>query len=172
MQTGNSESDPYAWVQHFLPLAESGDVDAQLAVGWEYFRGGNLPRDLKLSESWFRRAANQGAGEKAIFQLIKMLIITKNPRLEDVYKENSWNLGAIDLIYALYKRRQGMPEEDILPLFEKAAFKGNLYAALQCHIARNRGWRRVLGVTAEIQLCWRILQAGIANRNDERLLYR
>lgn len=44
----------------FLPLAESGNVDAQLSVGTMYDRGQGVEQDSQEALKWYRLAAGQG----------------------------------------------------------------------------------------------------------------
>jgi hypothetical protein len=45
------------------PLAERGDVEAQLRLGYLYFDGLGVDQDFKEGVSWFRKAALQGNAE-------------------------------------------------------------------------------------------------------------
>jgi hypothetical protein len=46
-----------------LPMAEAGDVQAQVRLGHAYYSGLGVPRDLKKACYWFRQGAAQGYGE-------------------------------------------------------------------------------------------------------------
>jgi TPR repeat protein len=46
-------SDAYA---HCLPLAEQGDVDAQIHVGWMLHKGNGVTKNLREAEKWYRLA--------------------------------------------------------------------------------------------------------------------
>jgi uncharacterized protein len=46
-------SDAYAYS---LPLAEQGEVDAQLYVGWMLHTGKGVTKNLREAEEWYRRA--------------------------------------------------------------------------------------------------------------------
>lgn len=43
-----------------LPLAESGDVRAQYAIGRLYEKGWGVSRDFKTAGEWYRKAADKG----------------------------------------------------------------------------------------------------------------
>lgn len=169
----NNESSPNAprtWAERFLPPAEQGNLEAQMAVGWAYFRGEHFPRDLEAAEKWFRRAATND--EEGFFQLIKMLIIEKNKKAHDVYGEREWRLGSIDMIYAQYLIRTGASDSIVKPILVKAASKGNLYANLGLHSVGHRGFRRILGLPREGRILLQIFRAYLSNGQDERLRYR
>jgi len=44
----------------YRPLAAGGHAQAQAALGWLYFHGRGVPRDVPEAERWFDRAAAQG----------------------------------------------------------------------------------------------------------------
>lgn len=49
--------------QDLVRKAESGDTDAQYALGQLYWRGERTPRDVVAALDWFRRAAKDGNPE-------------------------------------------------------------------------------------------------------------
>jgi cell division septation protein DedD len=55
-QAGNFAAAITAW----RPLAEKGDADAQFNMGQAYKLGRGVPSDLKLAQSWYEKAAQQG----------------------------------------------------------------------------------------------------------------
>jgi len=46
--------------QLIKPLAEQGNPDAQLMLGFMYDQGHGVPQDYAEMEKWYRRAAKQG----------------------------------------------------------------------------------------------------------------
>ena len=42
------------------PLAEQGDIDAQVVLGQIYYQGQGVAQDYAMAMSWYRRAAEQG----------------------------------------------------------------------------------------------------------------
>ncbi|MCC5856220.1 MAG: sel1 repeat family protein [Idiomarina sp.] len=48
-----------AYIQDAYRLAESGDADAQLFIGYRYLEGTDTPRDMERSIRWLTRAAAQ-----------------------------------------------------------------------------------------------------------------
>lgn len=68
---GQHYFNKHAYPQAFkalLPAAKHGDADAQYALGYMYYYGYGIGRDVKLAEYWFREGAKQGQG-KAIAAL-------------------------------------------------------------------------------------------------------
>lgn len=55
-QAGNYD----AAVREWRPLAERGDPDAQFNMGQAYKLGRGVPSDLRLAQSWYEKAAQQG----------------------------------------------------------------------------------------------------------------
>jgi TPR repeat protein len=47
-------------IPEWIAAASSGDVDAQLALAWEYARGDAVDPDLVTAWNWFDRAASSG----------------------------------------------------------------------------------------------------------------
>ncbi|MDB5698443.1 MAG: hypothetical protein JWN69_1247, partial [Alphaproteobacteria bacterium] len=55
-QAGRYDVAINAW----RPLAEKGDADAQFNLGQAYRLGRGVPSDLKIAQSWYEKAAQQG----------------------------------------------------------------------------------------------------------------
>lgn len=55
-QAGNFD----AAVREWRPLADQGDADAQFNLGQAYKLGRGVPSDLRLAQSWYEKAAQQG----------------------------------------------------------------------------------------------------------------
>jgi TPR repeat protein len=55
-----------AQISEWMALAESGNVDAQLRVAWEYARGDVVPLDVATAWRWFERAAESGEDEALV----------------------------------------------------------------------------------------------------------
>jgi cell division protein FtsN len=47
-------------IAEWRPLAEKGDPDAQFNLGQAYRLGRGVPSDLKIAQSWYEKAAQQG----------------------------------------------------------------------------------------------------------------
>ena len=47
-------------IKEWEPLAEDGDIIAQLNRGVMYYIGQRVPQDYKEAVKWYRRAADQG----------------------------------------------------------------------------------------------------------------
>jgi cell division septation protein DedD len=58
-QSGNFEGALKEW----RPLADKGDADAQFNLGQAYKLGRGVRADLKIAQSWYEKAAQQGHGQ-------------------------------------------------------------------------------------------------------------
>ena len=50
-------------LQNLTAMAESGDAEAQLNLGWIYHDGEAVSEDSAIAAQWFRRAAEQGLAD-------------------------------------------------------------------------------------------------------------
>lgn len=62
-QAAFDRKDYQSALKHWLPLANHGDMRAQLGVGLLYFYGSGVKQDYKRSLTWLRKAADQGSPE-------------------------------------------------------------------------------------------------------------
>nr|WP_295885034.1 hypothetical protein [uncultured Devosia sp.] len=167
--TSAREAKDKQWIDYYLPLAESGDPKAQIAVGWEYARGKIFKKDVETAEKWLR-TAQQKSHELAIFNILKLLSLENDRRLEAVFKEqDSWSLGAIYMKYGCAKIRWG-DKTTGLAMLRIAEAKGNLYAAIRLmHLENSIAKRIVLFPTiAKMSLDW--YKAKVKDPDDERVL--
>src|SRR3546814_664 len=49
-----------AAIAEWRPLADKGDADAQFNMGQAYRFGKGVPKDLRITQSWYEKAAQQG----------------------------------------------------------------------------------------------------------------
>lgn len=95
------------WREYFIPRAELGDPDAQMAVGIGYANGEMVPKDLTKAEFWLRLSAER-LGENAFFTLLKIFSREESLKTNKIFAEKEeWELGAIYLIYGRYLIRNG-----------------------------------------------------------------
>jgi len=53
--------------QLIRPLAEQGDAQAQIKLGWMYEKGQGVPESVQEAVKWYRKAAGQGNAEAQAF---------------------------------------------------------------------------------------------------------
>jgi len=68
-----------ARVQDLMVAATDGNVDAQIALAWQYVQSDFLPLDLALAGNWFDRAAASGE-EEAIVHRARFLQLRRVPQ--------------------------------------------------------------------------------------------
>src|SRR5881398_2138414 len=54
-----------AAVAEWRPLADRGDADAQYNLGQAYKMGRGVPSDLRIAQTWYEKAAQQGHPQAA-----------------------------------------------------------------------------------------------------------
>lgn len=155
-----------AWISQIVPLAENGDVDAQIQVAWAFYGGTFGQKDMKAAEVWFRRAAESGAGERAYFELIKMLRIEMSDEIDAVYEEQEWSLGAIHSMYADYLAKSGAAASRLIDVLRVGASNGSIVAKLHLHIITHRRLRRIFGLPTELCLVARLFRIKYKDEND------
>lgn len=149
MQIEHYGEQPIALAE-LLSLAESGDVDAQLHLGWAYGKYGPLGVNEEKAEYWLRKAADSGRIEPMRY-LARFLVVANRPE-------------ALETIQALIQRgdfsghylmghvlRSGLlglePNLDqALGQFEKAAQLGHLISRMQALRFREWFWIRPMSV--------------------------
>ncbi|HLD46068.1 MAG TPA: tetratricopeptide repeat protein, partial [bacterium] len=117
---------------HFVTLAEEGSSEAQYHVGRMYLLGQGVGKDLKISASWYQKAANQG-NAKAQNDLGVMYL--RGIGVPQDYKKGfEWigqaaNAGLIDAQFSmglLYAEGKGVRKnlQQAASWFEQAAKQG------------------------------------------------
>ena len=67
-----------ARLPEWMAAAAAGDVDAQLALAWEYARGEVVDLDIPTAWNWFERAASSGQ-EEALVNRARFLQLRRVP---------------------------------------------------------------------------------------------
>lgn len=77
-----------AAMQAFLPLAQKGNPESELAVGWLYDNGLGVDRDETAATKWYRRAANHGDARAE--QYIATMYANGQGVAKDLRKAEHW----------------------------------------------------------------------------------
>ena len=108
-------NDYPAALKAFKPLAEKGNADAQVNLGFLYARGHGVPQDYKAAANWYRKAAEQGQSD-AQFNLGSLhydgLGVARDLKQAAVWYAKAAESGQIDAQYNLglmYVSGQGVP---------------------------------------------------------------
>ncbi len=166
----NSNFNKNDWVSHFLPFAEGGNVEAQIAVGWAYYSGEIFPKNIERSIYWFRSAQRYGY-ELGAFSLIKMFKIERMEEINNVFKENDiWELGAIYLVYGDYIFLNGN-EVRAKEMWRIAYKKGNLFGKIRLIQSKRKGfiWRAISSLIL-LPLFFRVSWISSINSKDIRVM--
>lgn len=76
--------------------AKDGDADAQYALGFMYYYGKQVPRDMDLARSWIRKAAAQGqVRAKSALKLLGDKMPTSTPKLAENKETTKTKLAAM-----------------------------------------------------------------------------
>lgn len=122
--------DGQQWFGSWLPLAEAGQLEAQIAVGWEYFRGKLIAQDLGAAERWFM-AAEAKRVEIGYLQLVKMLILVgDDARISEVFASRQWKTGPMVYRHALHLMRSGADDAIITSTLKAGAELGHIPSLL------------------------------------------
>lgn len=91
------DSSRYAMsTEQIKSAAKDGDADAQYALGFMYYYGKQVPRDMDLARSWIRKAAAQGqVRAKSALKLLGDKIPTTTPKLAMQKKTTTTKIAAM-----------------------------------------------------------------------------
>lgn len=62
----------------YRSLAEAGDPQCQVVVGWMYFEGRGIPKDIDKALDWFGKAASLGSKEGAYYSGMAFLVLDRH----------------------------------------------------------------------------------------------
>jgi TPR repeat protein len=143
----------------FKKGADQGNSYAQYAVGWMYYKGEGVEKNLELAERYFRKAAADNDPE-ALFYLGK--ISTKKINLNSAknWFEKSASYDFAPAIFRLgllydYDSFEGKNKDLAFRLFEKAAKLGHIHGLAKYSFKLRRGHCGSLG---RIKGCWLFLK--------------
>ena len=126
--------------KEILPLAKTGNADAQHLLGLMYYMGRGLPQDYKQAMFWHRKAAEQGKADAQY--VVGAMYYTGNAVLQDHKQAVSWFRKAAEQNHAeaqqvlglMYRYHMGGVQQDNViayMLWNLAAANGNSNAADQ-----------------------------------------
>lgn len=132
------QDDTSGIVQYYLPLAKSGDVEAQYLLGLGYERGLSGAVDRRAAARWYRKAAEAGHN-KAAYRLALLLLrgdsIPEDPEQAVKFFEQAGAAAHPEALYYLgYLSERGLgvssDESVALEYYEQSAQLG-LTAAMK-----------------------------------------
>jgi hypothetical protein len=132
-------SDQQATLACVEKLAQSGNAEAQLALGGYYADGAGVPQNPQQAVSWYEKAAAQG--NAVAMSELGDAYLQGNGVTQDFGKAASWygraasagDLWSFAKLGALYATGQGVPQNDVTAYqwFDVAAAQGDPQAAEQ-----------------------------------------
>jgi len=101
-------------LREWRPLAEDGNADAQLNLGFMYDNGYGIPQDYKEAITWYRKAAEQG-NKRAQYNLGLMYDIGHGVLQNKVQAYMWYDIAGVPLAvnYREYVARELTPEQVI-----------------------------------------------------------
>jgi hypothetical protein len=157
------------WLDYWVPKAEAGDPEAQIALGWEYQKGELLAKDIDAAKRWFMAAENE-CPELGYFNLMKMMSIEDHHSIDEIFRISEWRMGAIYYIYGWYRAQKGADNAELADLFTLGSKRGHLPSQIRMHQIGRSVWSRLWGFPYEAKLIGRALVIWWRNRDDVRVV--
>ena len=162
----------------YLELANNGSIDCQRFIGWMYYTGKGVDKDLRKASDWFSKAADKGDIE-AKYGLGKVYISSENYSKSLTILLECANQGFPAALYSLgvmYRDGKGVEtDRDKAYMYFKNGMKnGNLWS--------HRAWigmllggykgllNRVIGVLALVYYVPRFFFIALKDKHDTRFL--
>jgi hypothetical protein len=127
--------------------AEQGNVSAQFALGFLYYKGAGVPQDYAQAAAWYRKAAEQGNAEAECE--LGVLYYKGDGVLQDYAQAAAWyrkaaehgNAKAQYELGFLYREGHGVPQDDAqgAAWYRKAAEQGSAIAQLTLGLLYDHG---------------------------------
>ncbi|MCA1359757.1 sel1 repeat family protein [Bradyrhizobium sp. IC3069] len=126
-------------IPEWIAAASSGDVDAQLALAWEYARGDAVAPDLVTAWNWFDRAASSGQ-ENGVLHRARFLQLRGVPEgvreLRKLAVKGNWN--AQFWLATHYQSRDGRLNQLRAAVWYDRSYKNGLLGGKLAKLAQLR----------------------------------
>lgn len=165
--TAYDRGDYTTALREFRTLANTGMADAQYNVGFMYFNGRGVPKDLAKAAQWYRAAAEQGHAQAQVDLAIAYM--QGQGVLRDLAEAVKWygkaaEQGHVSSQYnvgLMYFLGQGVPQDFAAAArwMERAAEQGHASAQSTLGIMYSKG----LGLPKENVLAYMWLSLAISN---------
>jgi TPR repeat protein len=164
--------------EHCLPLAEAGDAEAQMYVGWMHHVGKGVEKDLEEAERWYRRALPAQSPRVEFF--LASIYWEKGQR----DKENEWleraaskrSAAALYELGRVYRFGSGVPADPQKSrnYYEDAARLGHVFACRSVAGEMCKGrrglWRVPVGLLMLVTSLITIVRIGGRNPPHDLIL--
>ncbi|MCK1600485.1 sel1 repeat family protein [Bradyrhizobium sp. 166] len=163
-------------LKDYIGLAESGDTDVQIYLGWAYASGTHVNKDEDLGRKWLQEAASRGSKEAA-FRLAVFLTAKDDPESvamlaklsAEGFAPAAYELGNFYWVGFLVPRDTAAAEREWL----LAATNGHQLAKLKllkCESLRSPLWKKPLLFAKMIWLGVTTAPLLSKNKSDPRVL--
>ncbi len=130
-------------MRELAPLAQAGQVDAQVLLGKMYMLGQGVPKDADVALKWFRAAAEQGNAQGQFFLGAMYLLPSKDVPQGLRWLRLSAEQGMPDaqlLLGMAYLKGSDVPQDLVEAdmWLHLAATQGDTFASLQYEQAERR----------------------------------
>jgi len=161
----------------YLSLAEDGQLDAQVMVGWMKENGRGVSRDLAGALEWYRKAAERGSSV-AEFHLGTVLMKTGEKSEAFLWYTKAASSAYMPAVYRLawaYESGTGTPIDKDLAgtLFKKNASRGHLPSELVLAKKMLKGsqgdFNRILGIYYILKIYVQVVLIARRDLGDDRV---
>lgn len=134
----------------YRSLAERGNTECQVFLGWMYYRGQGVPKNDQKAEEWIARAANSG-DIPAVYSYGNFSNNRGDYMHAKLYYQRAAAAGYSPALYQLgvmYLRGLGVENRDDVAFeyFDNAARQGHIFARRERSLMLVRGYRGILFV--------------------------
>lgn len=141
-RTAYEQKDYARALKELAPLAQAGNVDAQVLLGKMYMLGQGVPKNTDLALKWYRAASEQGNAEAEFFLGAMYLLSARNIPLGLKWLRLSAEQGTADaqlLLGMAYLKGSDLPRDVVQAdmWLHLAAAQGDKFAVSQCEGAER-----------------------------------
>ncbi len=124
-------------------LAQDGDPQCQVHIGWMYHEGVGVAPDREKARSWFQRAASLGSKEGAFYYARALGSIGRHEDAASWFQKAARQNYSPALLWLglSYVRGLGMPTDFLkgVDYLQRAADAGNIFAKRELGLLMTRG---------------------------------
>jgi uncharacterized protein len=162
----------------YMVLANGGRIGCQRFIGWMYFCGEGVERNLEQAYAWFSRAADQGDREAIFGAGRTCLLMSRHAEALEWFSRGC----ALDFAPAcfrlgwMYEHGKGCQRDPAVAFgyLQKAYQGGNLPAGREIALLLMRGlrgvWGRIYGIIFFVKVGTEVIVTAYKDRNSKRLM--
>jgi len=147
-------------IKELAPLAQEGNIDAQVLLGKMYMLGQGVPNDADLALKWFRAASDQGDAEAEFFLGAMYLLPAKGIPQGLRWLRLSAEQGTTDaqlLLGMAYLKGSDLPHDLVQAdmWLRLAAAAGDMIATSQCERAERQMTANQIAKARALVAAWK-----------------